>query len=706
MNFRATILAICLSLSLRVYGELPSMSELLTKSLNIKLEAPTYKDGVTYTDKGGVVTGKDLYLQAEKMKYTNNKTTRTIEASGDLFFRFKNRIYTGERLEYDLNKQTAIIYNVHTDAGLWYLSGSKLSLNADGSGVIDDCRMTTDENVEDDWTIEAKEVHVSKNNTLKAQNVRFMVFEKPIFWIPSLSKDLNNDSMSPIKYRVSYYKRGGVRLGLSYSFDMGDNWKNKVLCDVSTRRGLAGGFATEYKNPNKKESFSAFNYYAHDIATNDSDRKDRYRFQGKYANKLFDDKLGVIANYDKLSDPEFPADFTSRGLDSARAKPTQAQATIKDPNWISSLNTKVRINTFQSVKQQLPLFTFNMRPFELGESKVVIDNRFNAGYLDYQYARKTPDVHNFHSSRVDLAQKVSRPCPVGIFTITPHAGYQAIGYGNSPQHDSKLLAQGILGVEAHTRFRRQSHIVEPYLQYDYYSNPTVNPHKHYLFDLQDGLYRQDMLRFGARNFMQFGQSQLNFDLYGRAFFNSPKIGSHLPKVYLDSVYRPSGFSQYTLNTAWDLQHNLMDHFNLRGDFTFSDDIAMALEYRHRSAYAWRKTDYSNFMIDTFRSQHRLRHSLMSDKRDTFLTHFFVRLMPQLALELRTRHGWGRKHAHHYNEYEVNCISLFRNTVTITLTFRHRSTGNDYGIDISFGRGSHSDSIDFKKIGQGTSTNLR
>jgi lipopolysaccharide assembly outer membrane protein LptD (OstA) len=116
------------------------------------------------------------YIRREE----NGHMVRRIEAEDELFFRFKNRIYTGDRLEFDLDKQTAIIYNVRTDAGLWYLGGSKMSLNADGSGIIDDCHMTTDENQDDDWTIQAKEVHLSKNNTLKAQNVRFMVFQKPI----------------------------------------------------------------------------------------------------------------------------------------------------------------------------------------------------------------------------------------------------------------------------------------------------------------------------------------------------------------------------------------------------------------------------------------------------------------------------------------------------------------------------------------------
>jgi hypothetical protein len=294
---------------------------------------------------------------------------------------------------------------------------------------------------------------------------------------------------------------------------------------------------------------------------------------------------------------------------------------------------------------------------------------------------------------------------VGIFNITPHIGYRAIGFGNSPQHNSKFLAQGIVGAEAHTRFTRSSqgfsHAVEPYVQYDYFSNPTVNPHKHYLFDLEDGLYRQNSLRYGARNFFRFKHAaQLNMDLYARSFINTPHFKRHIPYIYLDSTLRANDFTEYSLNTAWDTRRKNLSYFNVRSDITVSENLAFGLEYRHRNAYAWRKVDYENFMIDTYRSQHALRHSLMSDKRDTFLAHVFLRVTPQLAFEFATRHGWGRKHAHNYTEYEVNCFTLIKNAFRLTLTFRHRATGNDYSIDFALGGGAHTADMRFRKIGQG------
>ena len=707
MAFVASLVCFCLLWGSTLSALLPGIGDLMSQHLNIQLQSPIYQDGVTSTDQGGIITGKELYIQAKKMKYIQRQegaiVTRRIEAEENLFFRFKNRVYIGDRVEFDLDNQTAVVYNGMTDTGPWFIGGSKFFLKPDGSAVVYDCYMTTDENEKTDWTIQAKEVYLSKNNTVKAQNVRFTVFTKSIFWLPTLSKDLNKDSASPLKYRLNYQGKQDLRLGISYTFGVGENWDNRILFDVSTKRGVAGGFATDYKNPNHKEAFNAFNYYAHDIATNDSDKMKRYRFQGKYTNLLFNDKVGLRASYDKLSDSSFSADFTNRGLDSGRAGPTEAQFTRKVPNWVSSLNTKVRLNQFQTVKQQLPLFQFNARPIQLGQSKWVLDNRFNAGYLNYLYALGTPDVQNFHSSRAEIKQKLYRSFPLSKLSVTPSVGYRLIGYGNSPQQDSRLLAQGVFGFECHTRLMREGQQVksalEPYAQYEYFTQPTVKPPEHYLFDLQDGLYRQHSVRFGARNFLYFPKSQLNFDLYSRAFFEAPNIGSKIPKIYLDGAWKATPYSLYSINSAWDTQRNNLDHINGRVGLTISEDIALALEYRHRNTWSWRKVDPENFMIDAFRPQHELRNSLLSDRRNTVLAHLFFRLSPRISAEFVTRHGWRRQHTRPYTEYEVNVFTLLRGMVKLTFSFRHRETGNDYSIDFSLGHVPSGDTT-FKKLGQG------
>lgn len=697
-----------------VSAAVPSFSKIAAKGLQVDLTSPNYHEGMLTTENGGIIKGKNFYLQAKKISYISQskdgKEVSIVEASGDLFLKMHNHIYVGDRIEFDLDSQTGTIYNVMTESGLWFVSGKKMLMKSDGSSVIYDCNVSMSENEQNDWSIQSSEVQLSKNATLRAKNVRFLVLKKPVFWLPTFTKDLNRSAVSPIKYRVDYNRKLGPRLGLSYESEAFENWNDRFLLDLSLKRGLGGGFEVDYKNPEHSvERFSAFNYYAYDIKTIDSDLKNRYRFQGKYTNKYLNDYFDFNATYDKMSDEDFPSDFTNRGFDRGRAGPTQAIFSRNDTNWIASVNAKVRLNDYQTVKQQLPLFSYSTRPMTLGDSGLILDNRFSVGYLDYLYAHNTPDVHNFHSSRADLGQKTYRHFATDTFVFTPYVGYRAIGYGNSPQEESRLLALGTAGFECHSRFKRSLddvlHIVEPYVQYDYVTEPTVKPPKHYLFDLEDGLYRQNMFRFGARNFVRFApidgfRPQLNFDLYARAFVNTPNIPSSIPRVYFDSTWKPTSRLQFTLGSAWHTEANNLDHFNLRSDITVSENVALGLEYRHRDQYAWRKVDPENFMLDTFRKQKELLDSQVSDKRDTFLAHVFWRVTPSVALEAKTRSGWGRRHQKNYNEYELNMYLLVRQAFQVEMKFQRLVEGYRLHFGFTLGQKAPSGNPAFTRIGQG------
>ena len=690
-------------------GAVTPFSKMATHGLQVDLTNPSFHDGVLETDQGGVIRGKDLYLQAKKLSYTNREEAgeqiHKLKAEGNLFFRLKDRIYVGDAIEFDLDKQTGVIYNVMTESGPWFIDGKKLLIKADGSNVIYDCNVSMSENEQNDWSIQSNEVLLSKSATLRAKNVKFLVMRKPILWWPSITKDLKGSNSTPIHYRFRYNGKHGPRVGLSYSFISGQNWRTNLLLDVSVTRGLGGGFETTYTNPEHPvERFSSFNYYAYDIKTTDSDLKNRYRFQGKYTNKFIRDEVDFYLMYDRMSDANFPSDFTSRGLDSGRAAPTEMQFSKQDRDWITSATAKVRINDYQTVKQELPLFQFSQRPLSIGEKGLVIDSQLSAGYLDYLYAKKTPHVSNFHSTRAHIDQKALLPFTGKFGVCTPYVGYRVIGYGSSPQAEGRVLAQANGGVECHTRFWRESarthHIVEPYVQYDYFTSPTVKPPKHYLFDLEDGLYRQNMVRFGTKNYLRFDTSQLNFDLYARAFFNSPTIQTPIPRIYLDGTYKPTARMLYTLGSAWDTKRANLDHFNLRADVTVSQNVALGVEYRHRNSFAWRKVDPTNFMLDTFRKTSRLLHSELSDRRDTFLMHLFFRLTPDFAIEAKSRHGWGRKKMKPFDEYELNFIAFVRQAFQVTLNFQHRAEENRYGIYFSFGQRPPSGAPSYNRIGQG------
>ena len=88
---------------------------MMGQALDVQLQEPHYQNGELTTDKGGTVTGKDLYLQAQNIRYIRRDEKGTfihrVEASGDLYFRFKNRTYSGDRVDMDLESGVTVIQN-------------------------------------------------------------------------------------------------------------------------------------------------------------------------------------------------------------------------------------------------------------------------------------------------------------------------------------------------------------------------------------------------------------------------------------------------------------------------------------------------------------------------------------------------------------------------------------------------------------------
>jgi len=694
------------------------------ENLKVKLVEPTYKNGVLSTKKGGVIRGKDFTLQAQEIEYVRTSREHAISARGKLLFTFQGRTYTGDTISIDLNTQKSIITNGCTSIPpMWFVGGKVVEIDKNGKGTIYDAYLTSSENEKNDWSMRAKEVDISKGIHLKAKRVRFLFVHIPIFWLPSLSSNLKYSNPTPFRYHFRYRGRLGPRLNITYDLMRYKYFKATAMADILFKRGLGGGLHTEYDNPHTKEYFYTLSYAAHDFISKEEHKYLRYRFKGGYSRPLFYN-MHCKASYDKLSDMDMRSDYATDQLETHRIDPTQVMFSKKAPDWISTLNTKVRLNSFQTIKQELPLFTTTTRPLTLGSSRILVANNFEAGFLDYKYARHTPHVHDFHSSRVAFSQKLYRHFLLPGIQCTPYAGYTAISYNNSPQHISRLLAIGTCGVEAHTRFERIPphhkglQAVEPYVHYEYLTTPSVASHKHYLFDFNDGWHRLNTLRFGLKNFfITEGKDgftkQLQADIYSRAFINTPTIGRNIPRVYSDIVWKATPRSRYFVNMAWDIQRKDWDQLNIGSALTVSDDVAFTVEWRHRNAYHFRKMDPQNFIIDSQRTEHRLRHSEMSDRRDAILTEMFIRFSPILAVNLMTRNGYGRERHHQpaYQAYQIDFITLLRGALNITFSVQYRSKYDHwswkhlrYSIDARLGPPRPHFSSEIHKIGQGNYTN--
>lgn len=672
----------------------------LAQGIQAHLREPEYVDGALKTDKGGVISAPNIRIQAQHFVYTkkvvDGQPFLRVEAEEDVMVEFGQYLFVGKRLEYDFQTMEGTIYEGRTALEPWFFGGSTIKLFADGTFVVQHAYVTTSENIFNDWQIEADKATLSPDRYLSAENVRFRFMTIPLLWLPYFKTNLDSIFDSPFNYSFRWGGRQGPRIGSSYELLSWYRWKVIMRMDYRIRRGPGGGFETYYHSEDRKQNLETINYIAMDSSLEHPQENVRFRFQGIYNNLILDDKVSIALTWDKLSDKLMATDYNDNGLELDTAGRTELLIRHQADWWITNFITHVRVNSFETVKQELPTLQNNWKSYALGKSGIITESSLKTSFLDFTYAKDLAHVSDYHSSRLQYLNRIYRTFTYDeTLSFTPEIGGSAIYYGNSPQKKSRFLAFGYVGADIQSRFYKHyghfKHVVVPSMSYDYISAPTYSPDEHYIFDIGDAWVRLNQLRFGV-NQLFYGKDGcgrlrrlFSADIYAFAFFSTRTIPMVIPKVYAEFICLTTPSLRHTIGAAWNNQKQELDYFNLRAEWTASANMAVSIELRHRDKFYWRKVEYNNFILDSFRPVQELVHSTVSDKRDTLLLHSFYRFHPNWAVEFETRHGWNRRYEPPYTEYEFNLLGTLRSAWNVKLSYqRHENEKHRIAIYLSIG----------------------
>lgn len=679
LNRRISLLLLCIPLHLFAF--------------TVDLREPVYEEGKLRTDLGGVISGPNLRIQAVHIIYTKKDDIEFVEAEDDVMVEFSGYVFVGKRIEYDLVNKSGILFDGRTGIEPWFFGGNEIHLLSDGSYKIINGFATTSENYFTEWELSSDEALLQQQRYLSAKNVYFKFIQLPVFWLPTLNLNLDAIFDSPIQYAVNFGGAQGPRIGFAYELFSWECWKVIGRLDYRSKRGFGGGFETNYSSPDGNQELETVNYIANDITLYNDHPRTRYRYEGSYTGSFNNDNTTVDLSWDKMSDKDVATDYSDHAILLDSAKRTQLHIRREDQNWIMNFLTRVRVNGFQTVLQELPTLATNFRPFEIANTGIVAENNFEMSYLELEYTNGT-DTPDYNSPRYEFNYNFYRPYHYQNINITPEVGGVSIYYGNNPDRKKRWMNIGYAGAEINTNFYRfygeRKHVITPYVTYQYYCFPSTSPHDHYIFDLDDGWYRLNLMRFGFDQ--SFYRKLCNecifrdwyFDLWANAFFDTSSIESTIPVVYLKTINNISPRLRQTVGTGWDFREGILDHYNYLLEWTVSKNLAISTEFRHRSAFSWRKVDHNNFMLDSFVDVQKLEHSQLSDRRDTVLLNFYYQFHPYWALQFYSRHGWGRIFQPSYNELEVDVLGTIRSTWHVTFSYRHREDEDRFSVNFSVG----------------------
>ncbi len=634
--------------------------------IHVHLCSPKYEDGVLSTDKGGVIEGKGIRIQAKNLVFFKSKESSYVKARGDLWVTYQGRHFVGERLEYYFAPQSGWIEKGRTQLGNWYIGGEKVVLRPQGTYELSGMTLSTCEGEKNLWQLKVGQGNIEEHDIIRARNIQLQLFHLPVFWMPYFRARLT--TLETVLARYEFITGGtvGDKISVRYQLASIKNLKTYLQGDYWFTRGPSASFQIDYQNPQKATTFKANNFIAFDYHGAHPYGTFRNRFVGEFHSQIFPD-FSIRGEYDKLSDDNVLATYFNRDYFLQIERRTQVELRASKPNWIGFLRTEVRINSFDIVSQELPFFNFAIRPFNVLNRPLIADLSLNAGYFDYVFGNiinSSPE--NFRSPRIELHPKLYAPLKWGPFNLTGYGEYLGIGYGQSPVGRAQWNSLAHGGGEVNCSIAKLyspkiKHIIQPYTSYNYYSRPTVSFEDHYLFNFWDSYVKLNQLKWGIKNYIYFKPKSallvpLLLDVYSYGFFNNTTIGSFIPKLYaelstrLDRVY-------FQMLGGYNLQHNLIDFGNFRLAFTLNEKIAFSCQFMHRSRYAFKKADFENFFLDVFRPQAELLRSPLSDPRDVLLTSVYFRPHPKLILEFKSRSGWNRVKAPYYNEVFFTAIVL-------------------------------------------------
>ncbi|NNM43341.1 MAG: LPS-assembly protein LptD [Chlamydiae bacterium] len=683
--------------------------EFTNPELQVNLKDPEFSHGVVSTDKGGIVSMGNLRIQAQKIEYIdkieNGTHIQKVVAEGNLLLEYEKQFFVGSKLEYDLTTKKGTIWDGKTFTGVWFLGGDKIDIEEDGTIYIHNAYITTSENQEKTWNIDASRIKVSPSQILTAEDIKIRFVKIPLFWFPSFKTNLKMFSSSPVRYKVVWDKGLNAKLSARYRVFASEYSDVYARLDYRINRGFGGAIESEYYSDDGRSSFLTKNYVAQprnkvvpdedEVQGETNKKRYHYRFQGMFHSQSQNEKTVADLTWDKLSDNKLPGDFKNDDFEINTQKRTLLRIQHVENISVSSFRIQPRINSFQSINQELPLAAVGIHPLSLGSSGIISQNNFQVGYLDYVFAKElSPQVSNFDSVRLSTRNELYRPIPLKYFTLTPHVGYVGIFYSNTPKENSRFpesqnvparnsptgpsRQQSILsyGVDTNTRFfhtySKYRHMIEPYVFFQGLTHPTAGLDDHYIFNIDDGYVHINMLRVGVRNSLY---KRTNFtptfvvDTFSYAFFHQVTYHTTFPKAYTNFSWNLPSLN-FKTELCWNVAENVLDYSNFLANWTVNAHLALGLEYRHRSKFDWRKSDRENFVIDFARPLEELLHSPISDGRNTFLGRVSARLSPKWSAYYECHVGWGRRHEPNYDSQKIELVTMLTTHWKARVCYEH------------------------------------
>jgi len=403
-----------------------------------------------------VIRFKDSVLHADKVK-VNNKTG-VGEAKGHVLLTSKDgTLIKADRSRFNMKSKHAKAIDVigkfkSEDKKKrpldYYFKGKEIKKVGPDQYRLKDSYLTTCSGKIPDWSFEAKNLDVIKNDRALFSRGVFRVRDIPILYLPLGYLPINNDRKSGFlipKFGLS--NTDGITLKPVYYWAINDHSDATLGVEYLEKRGVRPSLEYRYI-PSKKTKGAFRGVMLKDRSTGGL----FYKIDWKH-DQVFKNKARFKAKLDLQSEDNFNKTFEDNT--SLRTRRSTDSFASLNKSWTNStidILTRFRDSTQDGNDNtfgQLPQVTYQHQRQPIGKSPFQFNQStsYTNFLLDLNPALATDDTFQVH--RIDFHPQISRPIPIAPWlTFTPTLGIRETFYSKGLESSTSTVRTGSFSREA------------------------------------------------------------------------------------------------------------------------------------------------------------------------------------------------------------------------------------------------------------------
>ncbi|HEY0792356.1 MAG TPA: hypothetical protein VGD78_14930 [Chthoniobacterales bacterium] len=514
MRFLLVVLSVFLVAAPVLNAQLPTSEG---APVDISSDGETrFEGGIAVADQNVRIIYGDSIIYCDHAEY--NPDTHVVIAQGHV------RIYRGA---FAFNSDRAV-YNLQTKelttadfgglkAPFEYVGDALTSPGEDAFAVRNGFFSTSDSS-KPDYQIRARRVRIYPDNRIIFSNVTFLVGRVPVFWFPYVFQSLN-EAFS-YDFAPGYSSTFGAYLLSTVGFPITEDFNGTVHLDLRSARGPALGFDVSYTLGDRDETYGHLRtYLTYDTNPNINETSldrapisnSRYRLSYQTRTYITND-LVAVANINKLSDQYLLQDFYPAEFQTNPVPDNFLELQKRGEAYTLTALARIQANRFFETTERLPELNWEVARTPLFNSPLFYEGTTSVANLHRSFEGGDPNP-SYGSWRIDSFHQLSLPQTYfGWLSVVPTAGVRATYYSktgsftpspvaatlfepvptDAPPGTVKVTGSGTrffynAGIEASFKVSRTfeqvqerwlgldglRHVIQPYTDFSYVSNPTL-----------------------------------------------------------------------------------------------------------------------------------------------------------------------------------------------------------------------------------------